>query len=103
VTSDSLQSGLALLFDMDGVIIDSNPVHKEAWARFNLRYGLATTAAMTERMYGKRNDEIVRDFFGEDLSREEVAARGPGGRDAGTGSAGIPGAAFWRGSDGGGQ
>ena len=27
-------------------------------------------------MYGKRNDEIVRDFFGDALSAEEVAARG---------------------------
>jgi len=60
---------------MDGVILDSNPVHREAWAAFNLRYGLETTEAMQERMYGKRNDEIVRDFFG-DLPAEEVAARG---------------------------
>jgi HAD superfamily hydrolase (TIGR01509 family) len=27
-------------------------------------------------MYGRRNDEIVRDFFGEHLSADEVAARG---------------------------
>ena len=31
---------------------------------------------MHRRMYGKRNDQIVRDFFGESLSAEEVAARG---------------------------
>jgi len=31
---------------------------------------------MLERMYGKRNDDIVRDFFGDGLSPEEVAARG---------------------------
>jgi beta-phosphoglucomutase family hydrolase len=67
---------IALLFDMDGVIVDSNPVHREAWEAFNLRYGVTTTQAMHERMYGKRNDEIVRDFFGDALSDEEVAARG---------------------------
>ena len=27
-------------------------------------------------MYGRRNDQIVRDFFGEQLSENEVAARG---------------------------
>jgi len=61
---------------MDGVIVDSNPVHRESWAIFNRRYGLNTTEAMQLRMYGKRNDDIVRDFFGEDLAPEEVAARG---------------------------
>jgi beta-phosphoglucomutase family hydrolase len=61
---------------MDGVIVDSNPAHREAWAAFNRRYGLETTEAMHRRMYGKRNDDIVRDFFGSDLSPEEVSARG---------------------------
>jgi len=78
---DSLQprclaDGLALIFDMDGVIIDSNPLHRQAWAAFNRRYGLETTAAMLEGMYGRRNDQIVRDFFGENLPAGEVAARG---------------------------
>jgi HAD superfamily hydrolase (TIGR01509 family) len=61
---------------MDGVIVDSNPHHRRAWEAFNRRYGLETTEAMHGRMYGRRNDEIVREYFGEDLSAEEVAARG---------------------------
>jgi HAD superfamily hydrolase (TIGR01509 family) len=61
---------------MDGVIVDSNPLHREAWVRFNALHGLATTEAMQQRMYGKRNDEIVQDFFGGGLSAEEVFARG---------------------------
>ena len=67
---------IALLFDMDGVIVDSNPMHRQAWELFNRRYGIETTMAMHERMYGKRNDEIVRDFFGDALSEAEVAERG---------------------------
>ncbi len=70
-----LAEGLALIFDMDGVIVDSNPVHREAWVAFNRRYGLETTPAMLERMYGKRNDEIIRDYFGDGLGAREVAAR----------------------------
>ena len=73
---DGLAAGLALIFDMDGVLVNSNPVHRQAWARFNLRYGVETTPAMLERMYGKRNDEIIRDFFGDGLTEEEVVARG---------------------------
>ena len=68
--------GLALIFDMDGVIIDSNTMHRRAWAAFNRRYGVETTEEMHQRMHGLRNDQIVRGFFGESLSRDEVAARG---------------------------
>lgn len=68
--------GPALIFDMDGVLVDSNPLHREAWAAFNRRYGLETTEAMHEQMYGKRNDEIVRSFYGTALAAEEVEERG---------------------------
>jgi beta-phosphoglucomutase len=66
----------AFIFDMDGVLIDSNPMHRRAWEAFNRRYGIETTAEMHDRMYGRRNDQIVRDFFGVTLDEEEVAARG---------------------------
>jgi len=61
---------------MDGVIIDSNPVHREVWALYNRRFGIETDEAMQERMYGRRNDEIVRDFFGAHLTPDEVASHG---------------------------
>ena len=69
-------TGLALIFDMDGVILNSNPIHCEAWRVFNRGYGLETSDAMVEWMYGRRNDEIVRGFFGADLPEAENAARG---------------------------
>jgi beta-phosphoglucomutase family hydrolase len=74
--SSRLAPGLALIFDMDGVVLDSNPIHRQAWAAFNLRYGLETTEAMHEFMYGKRNDAIIRGFYGEMLPAEEVRQRG---------------------------
>jgi beta-phosphoglucomutase len=76
VTSPPIAPGLALIFDMDGVIVDSNPLHRQSWESFNRRYGLETTEAMHAFMYGKRNDAIVRRFFGADLPDHEVAARG---------------------------
>ena len=72
----TIQAGLALIFDMDGVILDSNPMHREAWAAYNRRFGIETGEAMQQRMYGKRNDEIVRDFFGPELTPAQVAAHG---------------------------
>jgi beta-phosphoglucomutase family hydrolase len=67
---------LALILDMDGVIVDSNPVHREVWAAYNRRFGIETDEAMQQRMYGRRNDDIVRDFFGVHLTLEEVRAHG---------------------------
>jgi beta-phosphoglucomutase family hydrolase len=67
---------IALIFDMDGVIVDSNAMHRESWEVFNRRYGLETTEEMHQRMYGKRNDQIVRDFFGDGIPALEVDARG---------------------------
>ena len=71
-----IHSGLALVFDMDGVIVDSNPTHREAWRLYNRCFGIETNEAMQQRMYGRRNDEIVRDFFGGGLAPEEVVAHG---------------------------
>jgi beta-phosphoglucomutase len=67
---------IALIFDMDGVIVDSNGMHRASWEAFNRRYGLETTEDMHLRMYGKRNDQIVRDFFGDAISPAEVNLRG---------------------------
>jgi beta-phosphoglucomutase family hydrolase len=67
---------IALIFDMDGVIVDSNGMHRASWEAFNRRYGLETTEEMHQRMYGKRNDQIVRDFFGDAISVAEVDLRG---------------------------
>ena len=67
---------IALIFDMDGVIIDSNPIHRRAWEVYNRRFGVETTEEMHERMYGKRNDQIVRDYLGAHLSEDEVFEHG---------------------------
>ena len=72
----SLAKGLAIILDMDGVIVDSNPAHSEAWRVYNRRMGLETTAAMLRFMYGKRNDEIVREFYGTHLTEEQVRKHG---------------------------
>ncbi len=61
---------------MDGVIVDSNPVHRVAWECFNRRYGIETTEEMHRFMYGRHNTEIVRGYFGDGLAPDEVFARG---------------------------
>lgn len=65
----------AFILDMDGVLIDSNPLHAQAWLQYLSQYDKAADS-MLERMHGKRNDQIVRELFGEELSDEDVFAHG---------------------------
>jgi beta-phosphoglucomutase len=71
-----LRPGMAMVLDMDGVIVDSNPLHVKAWMLYNRRFGIDAGDPLAENMYGRRNDEIVREFFGPELTAEEVAAHG---------------------------
>jgi len=71
-----LRPGMAMALDMDGVIVDSNPLHTAAWTEYNRRFGIDAGDTLAERMYGRRNDEIVRGFFGPGLSAEEVDRHG---------------------------
>ena len=70
-----IAAGLVLVFDLDGVIVDSTPLHNEAWRAY--MHGLGMPCENVEsRMYGRRNDEIVVDFFGSHLTREEIFEHG---------------------------
>ncbi|HLY19051.1 MAG TPA: HAD-IA family hydrolase [Bryobacteraceae bacterium] len=72
----SLPPGMAMVFDLDGVIVDSNPWHTRAWMLYNQHHGIDAGESVAERMYGRRNDEIVPDFFGPHLSAAQIAAHG---------------------------
>lgn len=66
----------ALVFDMDGVIVDSTGVHTEAWRKYLEGHGIAASD-IGSRMLGKHNADIVRDLFGTaDLTSETVAGHG---------------------------
>lgn len=75
-STQTSSEGLALLFDLDGVIVDSNPVHVQVWRDYLRRYQIDLGGGLPSRMYGRRNDEIVRDFFGNHLSDEAVFSHG---------------------------
>jgi beta-phosphoglucomutase len=64
---------LALIFDLDGVVIDSNRAHVQAWQTYLAPFGISADG-IEARMYGKRNDEIIRDLFGENLGEAEIWA-----------------------------
>jgi HAD superfamily hydrolase (TIGR01509 family) len=72
-----IAAGLALVFDLDGVIVDSMPLHTEAWKRYLERLGIAGDD-IERQMHGRRNDEVVRALIGPNLSADEVFAHGAG-------------------------
>ena len=70
-----LNSELALIFDLDGVVIDSMPTHTLAWERYLEANGI-DPRDVEARMHGKRNDDLVRDLFGSHLSADAVFEHG---------------------------
>jgi beta-phosphoglucomutase-like phosphatase (HAD superfamily) len=57
-----------LIFDMDGTIIDSMPVHRSSWAEFAARHGLLGRPDELERATsGRTGVEGMRALFGTEL------------------------------------
>lgn len=71
----TIAPGLGLIFDLDGVIVDSMPVHEQAWERYlgSLGYDGSDVAS---RMHGRSNDEIVRGFLGPEAAAHVVEEHG---------------------------
>jgi mannitol-1-/sugar-/sorbitol-6-phosphatase len=63
----------ALLFDMDGVLVDSTPTVARLWRRFALEHGL-DPEDVVRRAHGRPSIETVRHYFPaanyEEMSRE---------------------------------
>jgi HAD superfamily hydrolase (TIGR01509 family) len=65
-----------VIFDMDGVLIDSHPVHRDAWRKFLLTVGKDISSQDLDFILeGRRREEILRHFFGE-LPEDVVAEYG---------------------------
>ena len=62
----------AVIFDMDGVIVDSHPAHREAWRTFLRTLGRSVSDAELDFVLdGRKRGEILRHFLGE-LSEDAV-------------------------------
>ena len=62
-----------IIFDMDGVLIDSNPYHKKSLKSFAKSYGYdLDEEEMRQRIYGRQNKEWIPSLFGREMSMEEI-------------------------------
>ena len=68
-------SSRALIFDMDGTIVDNMDFHTQAWIAFFERRGKTIDP---DQFFldtaGRQGKEIIRHYVGEDLSDEEIGA-----------------------------
>lgn len=71
----TLNPELALIFDLDGVVVDSMPTHTLAWERYLEANGI-DPLNIEARMHGKRNDDLVRDLFGTHLDEGAIFEHG---------------------------
>lgn len=64
----------AVIFDMDGVIVDTNPFHKETINQFCTKYGFRLTdKELRTKIYGRTNREWITNLFGT-LTEEQLQA-----------------------------
>ena len=65
-----------VIFDMDGVLIDSHPIHKRAWKRFLASLGQQPSDEKLDFVLdGRKREDILRHFLGE-LTPEQTIAYG---------------------------
>lgn len=63
----------AVIFDMDGVISNTNPYHKKAWLKFAEKYNLEITDYdLKNNMYGRTNNEIFKFLFKKGLLAGDI-------------------------------
>lgn len=64
----------AVLWDMDGTIVDSGVGHRLAWEKTFNNHGETFTEAVFKYTFGRRNEETIRKYFGRNISQEKLDA-----------------------------
>jgi HAD superfamily hydrolase (TIGR01509 family) len=62
----------AVIWDMDGVIADTVIYHCRAWQHMLKKWGITMTEQEYRGFFGQRNDYIIRQKLGENISDDEL-------------------------------
>jgi HAD superfamily hydrolase (TIGR01509 family) len=65
---------IALIWDMDGVLVDSGRAHYEAWRRLFGELGRSVTEEQVAETLGMANEAILRLWLGDEPTRAEIDA-----------------------------
>jgi HAD superfamily hydrolase (TIGR01509 family) len=64
----------AVLWDLDGTIVDSSRGHHLAWEKTFQKYGLPFTEEVFVFTFGRRNEETIWKYFGRDIAPQKLNA-----------------------------
>jgi beta-phosphoglucomutase family hydrolase len=63
----------ALVFDMDGTMVDSMPAHARAWEQFARAHGVTMPVEeILRRTTGRNGVECIRELFGQDTTEQRA-------------------------------
>ncbi|WP_312392411.1 HAD family phosphatase [Chryseobacterium sp.] len=62
----------AIIFDMDGTLVNNIPYHEESWIVFLKEYGIMIEPENFSAQNHGTLDEMIIRFFGNDLSKERI-------------------------------
>ncbi len=62
----------AVLWDMDGVVVDSAVAHRDSWKFAFGKQGVSFTDRDFEQVFGQRNDLIIRKIMGQDIGQSKI-------------------------------
>lgn len=74
--SDRKVQDFAVIFDMDGVIVDNMEYHKKAWGIFLKKYAPEVELEEFSRHFGKVNKDLLKIVFKKEVSAREEARFG---------------------------
>ena len=64
---------LAIIFDMDGVIVNNGNYHQKAWGVFCKKNTIDfSIKKFKSELFGKTNEKVLPELFGRDLSKQEI-------------------------------
>ena len=59
---------LAVIFDMDGVLVDNGDYHYQAWKQFCSNYTIAFSEAKFKHVFfGRTNEQVIPELFKKKL------------------------------------
>jgi beta-phosphoglucomutase len=61
-----------VIFDLDGVLVDTSEYHFQAWGKWAEREGIIITREQFRRTFGMQNYQIIPLLLGHEVSREEI-------------------------------
>ncbi len=72
-----MNNNIAIIFDMDGVIVDNHKFHLKSWLQFFEKHNISMTEEeYKKKVNGRTMEEILTNIMGKDLSKKELQALG---------------------------